>query len=699
MQLVLAEKPSVGMSLSKVLGAKSRRDGYMEGNGWLVSWCVGHLVDLVNADAYDPRYSKWAYEDLPIIPTEWQYKVLPDTRKQFDILSALMADERVESLVCATDAGREGELIFRLVYKKCGCKKPVKRLWISSMEDSAILKGFDNLLDSKNYDNLYEAALCRSKADWLVGINGTRLFTTLYRGKTLNVGRVITPTLALLTEREAAIAGFKKEKFYTVELGLKDFQVASETFSSKTDAEKLRTACVGKPVTVKSVTTVDKKENPPKLYDLTTLQREANRLLNYTAQQTLDCVQLLYEKKLVTYPRTDSRYLTSDMEAGLPDLCQAVASALSFVRKFPVNAAQVINDSKVTDHHAIVPTAEIGNADFAALPTGERNILRMIASRLLCAVGEPYTYQETSVVLDCNGVSFTAKGKHITSDGWKATEKVFISSLQKLHGNPKEPAVIPEFSEGQQLTCEDASVHTGTSSPPSRFTEDTLLSAMERASAEDFAKMEDVEHAGLGTPATRAGIIEKLVRTGFIERKGKQLLPTEKGKELIKVMPKQLTSAKLTAEWEEKLGEIERGELSPDAFMADIKAMLTDLVGTYKGVSVASSALSNTGRTVIGICPRCGKNVYEGKKSFFCEAWNTTPPCGFAMWKNDHFFTNKNKELTKKVAAALLKDGRVRMTKLFSEQTGVFYDATVILNDDGGKYVHYKLEFDKKKKE
>ncbi len=697
MQLVISEKPSVGMALAKALGAGKRHDGYMEGNGYLVSWCVGHLVELVNADAYDPRYSKWAYEDLPIIPNEWQYKVLPNTKKQFDILAALMRDNRVESLVCATDAGREGELIFRLVYQKCGCGKPVKRLWISSMEESAICKGFENLLDSKNYDNLYKAALCRSKADWLVGINGTRLFTTLYHGKTLNVGRVMTPALALLTEREKAISGFKKQKFYTVELDMDIFQAASDTFTSKTDAEKLRSSCVGKPVIVKSVNTVDKKERPPKLYDLTTLQREANRMFGYTAQQTLDCVQLLYEKKLVTYPRTDSRYLTGDMAARLPDLCKTTASALEFSEGFPINTAQVINDEKVSDHHAIIPTAETGKVDLSSLPTGERSILCMIAARLLCSVGEPHTYQESAVILDCNGVQFTAKGKTVTAAGWKATEQALMKGFKKAEKKAGESVTIPGFSEEQRLESTGVAIHEGATSPPAHFTEDTLLSAMEHAGAEDFAKLEDVERVGLGTPATRAGVIEKLVRTGFVERKGKQLIPTEKGMELIKVMPEQLTSAKLTAEWEEKLGAVERGEMPPDEFMSGIEEMITALVKTYKGVSVASSALSNTGRTVVGICPRCGKNVVEGKKSFFCEGWNGTPPCGFAMWKNDRFFTSKHKELTKKIAAALLKKGRIRMTDLFSERKGVLYDATVVLDDDGGKYVHYKLEFDKKR--
>ena len=631
MQLVIAEKPSVAMALSKVLGAKSRGDGYMEGGGWLVSWCIGHLVELAPADAYDPRYSKWNYADLPILPEPWQYQVLPDTKKQFETLKSLMHRADVTALICATDAGREGELIFRLTYHLCGCTKPVKRLWISSME-------------------------------------------------------------------ETAISGFRKEKFYTVELELDGFHAASERFASKTDAGRLRTGCVGKPATVQTVSQKEKTERPPRLYDLTTLQREANRLFDYTAQQTLDYLQALYEKRLATYPRTDSRYLTEDMASGLPSLCQSIAASLPFAAdlSLPVNATQVIDNSKVTDHHAILPTAETAKTDLSALPSGEKNILFLAAARLLCAVGEPHTYAETAVTLECGGAVFSAKGKTEIAAGWTALEQAFHATLKQKPKQAEPSPPLPALTEGQKLTAEGASVKEGATSPPAHFTEDTLLSAMEHASAEDFAKLEDVERKGLGTPATRAGVIEKLVRSGFVERKKKQLLPTEKGTELIKVMPDALKSARLTAEWEERLGAVERGELSPEDFMAGISAMLTELIKGYQGVTVARAALSASRRTVIGICPRCGKNVVEGKKSFFCEGWNATPPCGFALWKNDRFFTGKRKELTRKVAAALLKNGRVAMTGLFSEKKGVLYDATVVMEDTGEKFVRFKLEFDPK---
>ncbi len=697
-QLVITEKPSVARAIAQVLGASDKRDGYFEGNGWLVGWCVGHLVELAPADAYDPRYSKWTYADLPIVPGEWQYRVLPDTRKQFDLLRQLMGRDDVDTVVCATDAGREGELIFRLVYDLCGCTKPVKRLWISSMEEPAIRKGFENLLDGSNYDNLYAAALCRAKADWLVGINGTRLFSTLYKGQTLNVGRVLTPTLALLMEREAAINNFKKEKFYTVELKLAGLTAVSGRVKSKTEAEKLRKACLGTSATVRLLERKERAEQPPALYDLTTLQREANRLFGYTAQESLDYLQSLYEKRLATYPRTDSRYLTEDMAAGLPALCRTVAGALPFLEglPLPVNAAQVTDSSKVTDHHAVIPTAKIAGADLVSLPTGERNVLTMLAARLLCAVGEPHIYAETAVTLECGGGSFTAKGRTEAAMGWKEAERACLASLKKApKGEP--PAALPELAEGQTLEGGDAVLKSGTTSPPARFSEDTLLLAMERASAEDFAKLEDVERKGLGTPATRAAIIEKLVRSGYAAREGRHLVPTEKGLALAWAMPDQLKSAKLTAEWEERLGAVERGELAPEEFMAGIVEMLRGLVRGYANVSVASSALSRSGRTVMGKCPRCGKDVVEGKKSFFCEGYYDTPPCGFALWKNNRFFASKRKELTRKITAALLRDGRAHVTNLFSERKGVFYDATVVMVDDGGKYVRFELEFDKRK--
>ena len=697
--LILTEKPSVGQSIARAVGVTGRKDGYLEGAGYLVSWCVGHLVELAAADRYDPRYSKWTREDLPILPEPWQFAVSPATKKQFDIVKSLMERPDVTELIEATDAGREGELIFRLVYHQAGCKKPFKRLWISSMEDSAIREGFQNLRSGENYDALYEAALCRAKADWLVGINATRLFTTLYRGKTLNVGRVMTPTLALLTEREKAVAEFKKEKFYTVELDCGTFRAAGRRFSSKTEAEKLRKSCLGKPVTVQAAERQEKTEKPPKLYDLTTLQREANRLYGYTAQQTLDYIQLLYEKKLATYPRTDSRYLTEDMAAGLPALCQSAAGAFSFASAFhgDVDASLVTDSTKVSDHHAIIPTGEVSATTLETLPTGERNILAMIAARLLCAVcPDRYRYADTTVVVVCAGTEFVAKGRTELSAGWKELERSFQASLkEKAEG--EAPAPLPELSQGQKLTAESALLKEGTTRPPKRYTEDSLLLAMQNAGAEEFAQIGDVERTGLGTPATRAGVIEKLVKGGFVERKNRLLVPTVRGMELIKVLPDSVKSAKLTAEWEAALKEVERGERLPEDFLKGITDMVCRLIKSYEGISVGTGSLSGTDREEIGRCPRCGKPVYEGKKSFYCSAYKDEMPCGFALWRDNLYFRSKRKELTKTTAAALLKNGRVKMTGLYSEKKGILYDATIVMDDTGGKYVNFKLEFDQKK--
>lgn len=702
MKLVIAEKPSVAQSISKVLGATDRKDGCLVGNGYIVSWCFGHLVELAPADAYDPRYGKWTVEDLPIMPENWKYTVPFEKAKQLKILSGLMADSAVDSLVCATDAGREGELIFRLVYEHCGCKKPVKRLWISSMEESAIAEGFQNLKHDSEYDRLYDAALCRAQADWLVGINATRLFSVLYR-TTLNVGRVQTPTLAMLVQREAEITAFTKTPFYTVELDCGSFKAAGNRLADKQAAEEIKTTCGGGTTTVKTVIRQEKAAQPPKLYDLTTLQRDANRILGYTAQQTLDYTQSLYEKKLVTYPRTDSRYLTDDMENTVSGLVKTILSAFPFAENPHVNAARVIDSSKVSDHHAIIPTRELARADLCALPTGERNILSLLAARLLCAVGEPQITVETVVTLDCNSHAFTVKGKTVTFPGWKAVEQKHLSTLkQKTEDEPD--GMLPEFAEGQCFENSRITVREGFTSPPKHFTEDTLLSAMENAGAEEFAEIPDAERKGLGTPATRAGIIEKIVKTGFVERKNKQLFPTQKGVSLISILPELIKFPALTAEWEAKLKQVERGKLVASDFMAGIVEMTSDLIKSSTAPEQREN-LFQTDKEVIGICPRCGEPVYEGKKSFYCSGYKHTPPCNFALWKNDRFFSAKKKELTKKVAAALLKDGRVNMTGLYSEKTGKSYDAVVLLADtnprggNGGKYVNFKLEFSDKKSE
>ena len=695
MKLVIAEKPSVAQSLAAVIGATTRKDGYLEGGGWRVSWCVGHLAGLADADAYNPEYAKWRYDDLPILPEPWQMVVSNDKKKQFDVLKQLMNAPDVTEVVNACDAGREGELIFRAVYELAGCTKPMKRLWISSMEDSAIREGFANLRPGADYDGLRDAALCRAKADWLVGINATRLFSVLYH-RTLNIGRVMSPTLALIVQREAEIDTFKPVPFYTVTLELPGFTVSGERMADKAASEQLKTACQGATATVKKVERKDKSEKPPALYDLTTLQRDANRLLGFTAQQTLDYLQNLYEKKLCTYPRTDSRYLTSDMAASLPELVRLTAGAVPFAAgmELACNAAQVINDKKVTDHHAVIPTRNIREADLSALPVGERAILELVALRLLCAVAPPYTYAETAVTVECDGAEFTAKGRTVKQPGWRALDAAYRASMKNAEpDNDNESKALPELTEGQKLPVAGAAVKEGKTSPPKHFSEDTLLAAMETAGAKDMP--EDAERKGLGTPATRAGILEKLVSTGFLERKKSkktvQLIPSHDAVSLITVLPEQLQSPLLTAEWEYRLGEIERGELAPEDFMDGICAMLKELVGTYQVIK-GSEYLFTPPREVVGKCPRCGGEIAEMQKGFFCQ----DKSCKFAIWKNSKWWAAKRKQPTKAIVAALLKDGRTHVAGLYSEKSGKTYDATVVL-EDTGQYVNFKLDFDRQK--
>ena len=701
MKLVIAEKPSVAQSLSAVIGATARKDGYLEGNGWRVSWCVGHLAGLADADVYNPDYAKWRYDDLPILPEHWQMVVGKDKKKQFAVLKQLMNAPDVTEVVNACDAGREGELIFRSVYELAGCQKPMKRLWISSMEDSAIREGFANLRPGADYDGLRDAALCRAKADWLVGINATRLFSVLYH-RTLNIGRVMSPTLALIVQREAEIDTFKPVPFYTVVLELPDFSVSGERMADKAAAEQLKAACQGTAATVKKVERRDKSEKPPSLYDLTTLQRDANRLLGYTAQQTLDYLQNLYEKKLCTYPRTDSRYLTSDMAESLPVLVNLVANAMPFRKGIAIScdAAQVINDKKVTDHHAVIPTRNLQNADLSGLPVGERMILELVALRLLCAVAEPHTYSETAVTVECAGAEFTTKGKTVKRPGWRALDTAYRAALKNAEPDKEteDKALpdgdrLPELSEGQTLPLSGAAVKEGKTSPPKHFTEDTLLSAMETAGKENMP--EDAERQGLGTPATRAGILEKLVSTGFLERKKSkkavQLMPSKDAVSLITVLPEQLQSPLLTAEWEHRLSEIERGELAPEDFMGGICAMLRELVGTYQVIK-GTEYLFTPPREVVGKCPRCGGDVAELQKGFFCQ----NEGCKFAIWKNNKWWELKRKQPTKAIVTALLKNGRAHVSGLHSEKTGKTYDATVVLEDDG-QYANFKLEFDRQK--
>ena len=685
-KLVICEKPSVAKSIASALGVTSRADGYFEGNGYLISWCIGHLVGLADAAAYDDRYKKCRYEDLPILPGPFRYVVSEEKAAQFHILRSLMERPDVTELVNACDAGREGELIFRLVYEAAGCTKPFSRLWISSMEDAAIREGFADLRPGADYDPLYQSALCRQKADWLIGINASRLFSVLYH-RTLNVGRVQTPTLAMLADRDSKITLFRKEKYHHVRLALEGAEAVSDRIVSPEDAQTIRDACDGKKATCVSVAREKKTEKPPKLYDLTTLQRAANRVFGYTAKQTLDYAQSLYEKKLLTYPRTDSRYLTVDMAETASVVLHLAARVPPFdaCPEFFPDVAALVNDKEVSDHHALIPTLELEKADVPALPVGERNILLLVCCKLLCAAAEPFVYEAVTATFDCGGHTFTAKGKQVLSQGWRAIQEVFRSSLKEKPEDDEAEGVLPALTEGQVFEPVAASVTEHFTSPPKPYTEDTLLSAMENAGKEDIP--EDAERRGLGTPATRAAIIEKLVSGGFVERKGKNLIPTKAGVNLVTVLPELLTSPKLTADWEQRLNEVAKGQASPEDFMDGIEAMAAELVRKYSHISEDGQKLFQPEKETVGLCPRCGKPVYEGKKNFACS----DRACQFVMWKNDRFFEQRGKVFTSKIAAALLKDGKAKVKGLRSLRTGKTYDGTIVLADTGGKYVNYRI--------
>ena len=688
MKLVITEKPSVAKSISAVLSADKRRDGYFEGENLLISWCFGHLAELASAEVYDEAYARWSREQLPIIPKSWQYSVGRDKKKQLDLLTELMRRSDVTEIINACDAGREGELIFRTVYLLAGCVKPVKRLWISSMEDAAIREGFENLRDGSEYDHLYDAALCRSKADWLVGINATRLFSVLYH-RTLNVGRVVSPTLALLVQREAEIKAFQPEPFYTVKLDADNFAAVSEKLKNKPDAENLKSACAGALAVIRSVEQKEKSEKAPALYDLTTLQRDANRILGFTAQQTLDYLQSLYEKKLCTYPRTDSRYLTHDMEAGLPELASRVCGVLPFADGLEpaIRVEAVINDAKVTDHHALIPTTTMPGQEAAirALTTGEHDLLFLVCARLLCALDNPCVYEETVLHIECAGHDFTAKGKRIVQMGWKRIWCAFRGSIGAGadEKDADNPLTIPEeMTEGFEFPFPKATIREGQTTPPAHHTEGTILHAMESAGEENMP--EDAEHKGIGTPATRAAILEKLIETKLVERVGekrkKVLIPTAKGKALTSILPDKLSSAQLTAEWEQRLGRIEQGQEKAEDFMRDIRQFVDELAHDTKRAKNAEQLFPPL-REALGACPKCGAAITERAKGYMCE--NRT--CSFALWKTGGILKDAEKPLTSGDVKELLEKGCVRKTGLRSAKTHTKYDATLHLdyNADG----------------
>lgn len=675
-RLIVTEKPSVAMRYASVLGVKGRQDGYLEGRGYLISWCFGHLWGLADADAYDPKYKKWNQADLPILPTTWQYQLLPGSQKQMALLRRLMDREDVTEIVNACDPGREGELIFRNVYNLAQCTKPMLRLWVSSMEDEAIREGFAHLRPGLAFNGVYEAALCRAQADWLVGINATRLFSTAYH-RTLVIGRVISPTLSMVVNREQEIAGHKPETFYKVEIQCAGLTAVTEKMD-KAQAEAQAAQCAGQIAVVEELRETEQVRTAPALLDLTALQRLANKQLGYTAQQTLDYAQSLYEKKLLTYPRTDSRYLTEDMADGVPALAQFCAAIVEEEPPEAILAGQVCCNGKVTDHTALLPTRSAGAADLSVLPTPELKLLQLVAHQVLLAVSPPWVRKETEVTLSCGGARFTAKGAFTTLPGWRKYQ-------------PSEEKTLPQLTQGQELTVDHAEVKEGVTKPPAHYTEASLLAAMEQAGREEQPK--DTQRKGIGTAATRAGILERLVSQGFVQRvKGKDdqaatLIPAQSGSALAAILPEPLRSPQLTAQWEWSLQKIEDGLLEPEVFLSEVQEMVMGLVSDFAPVEDAEY-LFPSNRPVVGTCPRCGREVTESPKGFFCE----NPRCRFALWRDNRFFTNKQFALTKEKAQALLQHGEVFAEHLYSEKTGSYYDATIVL-DTSAPVPRYFLKY------
>ena len=675
-RLIVTEKPSVAMRYASVLGVKGRQDGYLEGRDYLISWCFGHLWGLADADAYDPKYKKWNQADLPILPTTWQYQLLPGSQKQMALLRRLMDRADVTEIVNACDPGREGELIFRNVYNLAQCTKPMLRLWVSSMEDEAIREGFAHLRPGLAFNGVYEAALCRAQADWLVGINATRLFSTAYH-RTLVIGRVISPTLSMVVNREQEIAGHKPETFYKVAIRCAGLTAVTEKMD-KAQAEALAAQCAGQTAVVEELRETEQVRTAPALLDLTALQRLANKQLGYTAQQTLDYAQSLYEKKLLTYPRTDSRYLTEDMADGVSSLAQLCAAIAEEDPPEAILAGQVCCNGKVTDHTALLPTRSAGAADLSVLPSPELKLLQLVARQVLLAVSPPWVRKETEVTISCSGARFTAKGNVTTQPGWRKYQ-------------PSEEKTLPQLTQGQELAVDQAEVKEGVTKPPAHYTEASLLAAMEQAGREEQPK--DTQRKGIGTAATRAGILERLVNQGFVQRvKGKDgqaaaLIPAQSGSALAAILPEPLRSPQLTAQWEWSLQKIEDGLLEPEAFLSEVQEMVTGLVSDFAPVEDAEY-LFPSNRPVVGTCPRCGREVTESPKGFFCE----NPRCRFALWRDNRFFTNKQFALTKEKAQALLQHGEVFAEHLYSEKTGSYYDATIVL-DTSAPVPRYFLKY------
>lgn len=693
--LVIAEKPSVAQSYAKNLSAYKREDGYLEGESCIVSWCLGHLAEYAQPEEYDPKYEKWQFDDLPILPETWKLKVSKDKKKQFEVIKTLMNRSDVEYLVNGCDAGREGELIFQRVYDLAGCRKPVKRLWISSMEDAAIQKGFQTMKSEEEYKNLCMAAVCRAQADWLIGMNGTRAYTTRYF-KRLVVGRVQTPTLAMLAERQERIEHFQKEAFYKVALTDGKLTVVSENIANEEAADLLAALCNGSTAVVTQMKKERKKSFPPKLYDLTSLQREANRYFGYTAKRTLDMLQELYEEKLVTYPRTDSQFVTEDMKDSVEELVGKMPVLLPFVDygQLGHGVKRVINNAKVSDHHAILPTKEAVEKGISDLPSDKKNLMMLICQQLVQATGEEYLYEQTDITVKCQEHDFKARGKIPVQMGFKEVEKAFkhlYVKAEPVEGKEKETSIPAGYEEGMRLFPVKADKTTHYTSPPKPFNEDTLLAAMETAGNKEFDS--ETEKKGLGTPATRASIIEKLVSSGYAQRKGKQILPSTEGKELVKVMPEYLKSAVMTAEWENQLLMMEKGQITDTQFMGEITSLVRKILEVCREIPEEERRRFQTAREVIGKCPVCGCDVFEGKQNFYCS----NRQCDFALWKENRFLGSMEKNLDKKMARELLDKACTHVKGLYSKKKDMKFDADLLLTLEDGK-PRFHLEFPKKKK-
>nr|WP_312576873.1 DNA topoisomerase 3 [Sedimentibacter sp.] len=706
MKLIITEKPSVAKDIARVLKVKGSRDGYIEGKECIITWCVGHLIQLSYPEEYNIKYKTWNMNDLPIFPRKFKYSVNPSTIKQYEIVKGLMLDEKISEIICATDAGREGQLIFGYVYVTSGCNKPVKRLWISSMTDEAILDGFNNLKDNKEFFSLFLSAKARSEADWLVGINATRLFTVKY-DQMLTIGRVQTPTLSLIVSRQKEIDNFVSEPFYEVEA---DCDMFSATWFNKNgtrlknieEAEGIKKKCEDKEGVITKLKTKRATVERPLLYDLTELQRDGNKRYGYTAEQTLEAAQNLYEKyKLATYPRTDSRYLTKDMKGKLTDLLLNIKQGWNgsgyCVDKIigqKINAdKRIIDDKKVTDHHAIIVTPNIRNANSIKLPEREKNILRLIIARFISALDKKQEYDQTDIELKIENEKFKARGKKVIIPGWKEVEDIILGKVKE---DAEDKEITINIKVDDKITPKEIKVLTRKTSPPKPYNEATLLTAMETAGKqiEDEKLKEEMKSIGLGTPATRAGIIEKLISVGYIKRNKKNLVPTENGIQLIEIVHDKLKKPDLTGEWESQLSKIANKEASSKDFIYDIKKYVYEIVNegktsTIKNVNFINKYKKNN-KEVIGICPRCGRDVYENKKSFYCSGYKNVPSCRFSMWKENRNLKEKGIILTKKDAKQLLTEKHTIINGL-KDSEGKEYDIVLVLQDTG-KHVNYRIE-------